>query len=91
MANQANLTYIDPVAAVESILADVQKRKRAGDRDLRVYGYGFGTGACYAQRHQWPAHCRRIQDSLLGLGYSAKLCVEERQFVDIWLNVSWQE
>lgn len=79
----------DPAKAVDAILADVQKQAQAGRRTLRVNGYGFSSGECYGLRDKWPEHCRRIQDELWALGYKADLRVVERQFVDIWLQVSW--
>ncbi len=79
----------DPAKAVDAILADVQKQAQTGRRTLRVNGYGFASGECYVQRDKWPEHCRRIQDELLALGFKAEVRVEERQFVDIWLQVSW--
>ena len=79
----------DPAKAVDAILEGVQKQAQAGRRTLRVNDYGFASGECYAQRDKWPTHCRSIQDDLRALGYKAEVRVEERQFVDIWLQVSW--
>lgn len=79
----------DPAKAVDAILADVKKQAMQGRRTLRVHGYGFGSAECYASRDRWPEHCRRIQDELVALGYRADIHTEERQFVDIWLQVEW--
>lgn len=77
----------DPGKCVSEILDLVKNSASVGKRSLRYRGFGFGSGSCYGS--DIPSHCKAIIEELKALGYTANIGVEERQFVDIWLQVSW--
>lgn len=80
-----------PDGALDLILAEVRKQAEAGKTSLKTYSCGFGDGALYTDESKYPELQREVLKRLRALGYRAEVRVEERQFVDLWLHVSWGE
>lgn len=79
----------DPSKAVEVILAMVRAAAQSGKYSIRVRDYDFGSSVCYSSERDWPETCKAIVKELRALGYTCAGRTEERQFVDLWLEVSW--
>lgn len=80
-----------PDGALDVILAEVRKQAEAGKTSLKTYSCGFGESNLYADESRFPELQREVLKRLRELGYHAEVRVEERQFVDLWLHVSWQK
>ena len=83
--SDANSATID----VDEILQRIKEEAQKGERKLIVKDYQFGTGECYTTEDKYPTRCKCILKALRELGYSAMVITEARQFVDIWLEISW--
>lgn len=81
----------DPSKALETILKRVEVAAQAGKYSIKVRDYGFGGGEYYAPAQQWPDFGKKLIGELRNLGYSADIGSECRQFVDVWLEVSWEK
>lgn len=79
----------DPAFAVDAILAGIKDAAEKGKYEYVTRQYGFGDGACYGNEDKWPALCQAIVKELRGLGFTARVRVQENQFVDLWLEVKW--
>ena len=79
----------DPAFAVETILEEVRKAAQAGEWSIKTYSAGFGDAALYAPENKWPEHNREALKRLRELGYRADVHAIEKQFVDLFLEVSW--
>lgn len=79
----------DPGGIVTKILSLVEAAANQGDRSIQYRGAGFGDSAVYNVETQWPKMNQLVVKRLRDLGYSAHVRCEERQFVDLWLEVSW--
>lgn len=80
----------DPAFAVDTILAGIAKAADAGKYEYTVRDYGLGTGT-YCNEKDYPELCKAILKDLRGLGYRCDVRAVERQFVDLWLEVRWDE
>lgn len=80
----------DPAFAVDTILAGVAKAAEAGKYEYTIRDYGFGA-SCYCNEDKYPELCKAILKELRGLGYRCTVQAVERQFVDMWLEVRWDE
>ena len=80
----------DPAFAVDAILSGVSKAAEAGKYEYTIRDYGFGT-SCYRNEKDYPERCKAILKELRGLGYRCTVQAVERQFVDMWLEVRWDE
>lgn len=80
----------DPAFAVDTILAGVAKAAEAGKYEYTIRDYGFGA-SCYCNEKDYPELCKAILKELRGLGYRCTVRAVERQFVDMWLEVRWDE
>lgn len=78
----------DPGAAVLDILKHVKEAAEAGKYTVDIRSHGFGDGWAYGG--ETPAYNRAIMDELKKLGYAVNVGSECRQFVDVWLIVSWE-
>ena len=78
----------DPAFAVDAILAGVAKAAEQGRYEYTTRDYGFGTST-YCNERDYPPLCVAILKELRSLGYTCVVRSEERQFVDLWLSVSW--
>jgi hypothetical protein len=79
----------DPSFAVETILAGVKKAAGEGRYEYKTREFGFGDGSCYTSEDKYPPLCKAIIQELRQLGYKVRIGIQESQFVDIWLEVSW--
>ncbi len=80
---------IDINKAVSKILESIKKQAVDGKYKHIEKGYDFGSGKCYLRQELWPEHCKKIVSELERLGFNCKIGVMEKQFVDMWLEVSW--
>lgn len=80
----------DPAFAVDTILNDIAKAAEAGKYEHTVRDYGFGT-SCYCNEDKYPELCKAILKELRALGYRCDVQAIERQFVDMWLEIRWDE
>lgn len=81
----------DPSFAVDTILAGIAKEAEAGKYEYTTRAYGFGDGSCYCSEDKYPPLCSAIIKELRALGYSCAVRADERQFVDMWLEVKWSD
>ena len=81
----------DPSFAVDTILARIEQAAKDGKYEYTTREYGFGDGWCYSSESKWPPLCQAIAKELRALGFKADVRVQENQFVDLWLQVSWSE
>lgn len=82
ISKENNKDYI-----VENILETVQKVAHKGEFQVDIRGYGFGSTSYYA--NGLTEEQGKIIREIENLGYKAEMHVEERQFVDIFLRISW--
>lgn len=80
----------DPAFAVDAILAGVTRAAEAGKYEYTTRDYGFGTST-YCNEKDYPELCRAILKELRALGYRCNVNAVDRQFVDLWLEVRWDE
>ncbi len=80
---------VDVNKAVSEILGNIRKQAATGKYVYLERGYDFGSGKCYSRKDLWPEHCKQIVSELEQLGFKCKIEAIERQFVDMWLEVSW--
>lgn len=81
-----------PDKAVEGILDRIKEAAKAGKYNIRVTDHGFGDSKLYEYgAHGWGALQRNIAERLINLGYELLQRSECKQFVDIYLEVSWNK
>ena len=78
-------------AALDEILAGIEKAAYEGKYEYITRNYGFGSGECYTSEDKYPALCQAILKELRALGFKANVRSECRQFVDLWLSVTWEK
>jgi len=78
----------DPAFAVDTILAEIAKAAEAGKYEYTTRAYGFGEST-YCNEDKYPELCKAILKDLRGLGFKCQCHAQERQFVALWLEVSW--
>ncbi len=78
----------DPDTYVDEILACVQRAAEVGEFKIKSYACGFGEGRMYGGKPDKVQQA--VLDKLKALGYQTQMCVREGQFVDLWLEVSWE-
>jgi hypothetical protein len=74
---------------MDEIEKNIRLAAAEGKRSIKVRDYGFSDGSCYGPEQGWSSHQKEIIRQLRLAGYNAAVVVEERQFVDLWLEVSW--
>lgn len=79
----------DPDWHVSQILEEVKKAAAKGESTLKTYACDFGSGNCYSGK--FTDLQKSVWDKLRNLGFATSIEVQEKQFVDIWLQVSWKE
>ena len=70
---------------VEEITQRCADRAREGYYDFRTYDYDFGSSTTSNSRQE------KIVGELKKLGFTARHAVENKQFVDAYLYVSWKK
>lgn len=79
----------DPESVVESILSRVEKAANEGNWKVQIRDFGFGSNVYYSGPNEWPSAGKAVIHELRKLGYAVDIRCEDRQFVDIFLEVSW--
>lgn len=76
---------------IDEYLNDLIK-KNAAKREFRTYGPAsvFGGTELYCGSDKYPDVVKRTLKRLTDAGYTARICCEENQFVDIYLLVEWE-
>lgn len=76
---------------LENILEEIKEKAQKGEFTLITRKYGFGDVSYYTEKlSDVPQKVQqKVISKLEQLGYKAKMVVEERQFVDIYLKVEW--
>lgn len=74
---------------VAEILEGVKTAAQEGKTSMKTYTCDFGSGNLYGGKP--TAKQEAVMRQLAELGFKTKIQVECRQFVDIWLEVSWGE
>jgi hypothetical protein len=78
-----------PEYHVDLILEQVKVAAHEGKDRIKTYACDFGSGNLYGGT---PTPLQQaVMDQLHALGFKTAIRCEERQFVDIWLEVSWGE
>lgn len=70
------------------ILNKIKQKAEEGEFQLNVVNFGFGDGAYYS--NGLTDKQKRIVDKLKELNYETRMIVEERQFVNIYLRITWK-
>ena len=78
-----------PEELVEVILKGVKEKAEQGKSKFVTREYGFGDGCLYTSESNYPARISGALRILRELGYKVDIVSEERQFVDIYLKVTW--
>lgn len=78
----------DPAFAVDTILAEIAKAADAGKYEYTTRAYGFGEST-YCTSDKYPELCKAILKDLRALGFQCQCQAQERQFVDMWLLITW--
>lgn len=74
---------------VGQILEEVKVAAARGEWSIKTYACNFGSGNLYGGT---PTDLQSaVMAKLNDLGYKTEIRCEERQFVDIWLQVSWED
>lgn len=81
----------DAETVTKKIIELIEAAAKLGKFEIKVRDFGFGTTAYYGGPNEWPSLGKQVVGVLRGLGYVADFKSEDRQFVDIWLNVSWKD
>lgn len=81
----------DPQETVRNILELVRLAATRGEYSIKVRDWGFGGGEYYCAPQQWPSSGKAVIGELRQLGFKADIGSEARQFVDVWLEVSWSD
>ncbi|MDQ0422362.1 hypothetical protein J2045_003410 [Peteryoungia aggregata LMG 23059] len=79
----------DPEQTLRNILELVKLAAAKGEYSIKVREWGFGSAAYYCPPQEWPTIGKTVIGQLREIGYSADIGSEERQFVAVWLEVSW--
>lgn len=84
-ADEAREISIMPAA---EMLSEIDKRIRKaaenGEREIRVpYDYCIFNG--YSAKLKRP----QVEEALVSAGYNVSTRSDDRQFVDVWIEVSW--
>lgn len=79
----------DPSVAVDAILASVRRAAERGDYVALIRDFNFGSSVCYGAENTCPPLCQAIVKDLRSLGFRCDVRSEDRQFVDLWLEVTW--
>lgn len=74
---------------LEEIVKEINKKAKDGKFELVIRNYGFGNGSYYGSG--LTDNQKAILNKLNELGYKTKMVVEERQLVDIYLKIDWNE
>lgn len=85
---------LNPSVEVEKILSQIEvlitDAAMAGKDSIRVRAFGFGDSAWYGSSNPKGFAVQvAVINRLRELGFGASIGVEERQFADIYLEITW--
>jgi len=79
----------DPNQLIKIILAEIEEVARNGKWEYITRSYGFGESVLYDIENNYPTKIKEVLNMLHDLGFTAKIITNENQFVDIFLQVTW--
>lgn len=77
----------NPEVILDTILKMIKVAAEQGKSSIKVREFGFGDGSLYSGDPTMTQST--VIKELKKLGYTADIKVEEKQFVDIYLDISW--
>ena len=77
----------DPKGIAKRISEKIADKAEMGEYELKIRDYGFGDSSLYAG--EMNDIQKEVVKILKELGYEVKLRTEEKQFVDIYLQIEW--
>lgn len=87
VTNKSNVDKVVVNDSVNKIIERAHERAKDGKSTLKYRDDDFGSSKLYAGK---PSEVQNaIMSKLRDLGYEVKIGSEERQFVDIYLEVNW--
>lgn len=78
-----------PKPILDTILKIVEGAAVKGQSSIKVRSFGFGDGNLYHGEKYASTTQQEVIKSLRSLGYIVGIKAEEKQFVDIYLDISW--
>lgn len=72
---------------LEEILNTIRKHAESGEFECKIRGFGFGN--YYGSEDDYPERNKKVIQKLRDLGYTVEIGYESRQFVDIYLYITW--
>jgi hypothetical protein len=79
----------DPNELLKKVLGEIKEKARNGEWKYTTRSYGFGEGNLYDAEQNYPNKIKEVLKSLRDLGFTAEIQTVESQFVDIFLQVTW--
>jgi hypothetical protein len=79
----------DPTKLIKIILEEIKENAIDGKWEYITRSYGFGESILYDSECNYPEKIKQVLKLLRDLGFTASIIIEERQFVDIFLHVTW--
>ena len=79
----------DPNELLKTILAEIKEKAIEGKWEYKTRSYGFGESNLYDAEQNYPVKIKEVLRMLRDLGFKAKITFVESQFVDIFLQVTW--
>ena len=79
----------DPNELLKTILGEIKEKASMGKWEYITRNYGFGESILYDSECNYPEKIKHVLYGLRDLGFTANIITEERQFVDIFLHVTW--
>jgi hypothetical protein len=74
----------------DELMCDITDAALEGLTSIKTRKGEFGSGAFYTHDStKWPVKESMIMKKFRDLGYKVEMRSEERQFVDMWLEISW--
>jgi hypothetical protein len=77
----SNTTAAEMIFELDKLIREAAEK---GSREIRV-PYKYSTFNGYSAKLKRP----EVEEALLAAGYSIYARSEDRQFVDVWIEVSW--
>jgi hypothetical protein len=81
----------DPDELLKVILEEIKYEASEGKYEYITRDRGFGEGALYDIEDNYHSKIKNVLTSLRDLGFDAQIITDCRQFVDIYLRVSWAD
>lgn len=81
----------DPNELLNVILEEIRHEASEGKYQYITRDRGFGEGELYDVEQNYPPKIKQVLTSLRDRGFDAQIVTDCRQFVDIYLQVSWAD